>query len=163
MKRLHADRRGAVLVEFLVAFMPLMITFSSFVQVAQIATASLVTKHATIVGARAAAVITNEHNNTPDQKKGKNLDQIEASVQAALGPWAKTMKNVRVDVTDETTKDDPYGNIRVNVTADYKCSVPFGGFVVCGKNGGTHTFRMNAAYPHQGACYQDLEGGGCDK
>ena len=68
LKGLRKDKRGAVLVEFLVAFMPLMITFSSFVQVAQIATASIVTKHSTIVGARAAAVITNEHKNTPDQK-----------------------------------------------------------------------------------------------
>jgi Flp pilus assembly protein TadG len=166
LKRLHHDRRGAVLVEFLVAFMPLMITFSSFVQVAQIATASIVTKHATIIGARAAAVISNEHNNTPDQKKGKNQDQVEAAIQSALGPWAKTMKNVKVEITDESTKDDPYGNVRVNVIADYKCSVPFGGFIVCGKNllgAGTHQFRMNAAFPHQGACYQDLEGGGCDK
>src|SRR5438105_4177930 len=99
---LHKDQRGAVLVEFLVAFMPLMITFSSFVQLAQITTARLVTKHATIVAARAAAVISNEHNNTPDAKKGKNQDEIEAAVQAGLGPWGQTMTNVKVEIDDQS-------------------------------------------------------------
>lgn len=162
LRGLRKDKRGAVLVEFLVAFMPLMITFSSFVQVAQIATASIVTKHATIVGARAAAVISNEHKNTPDQKKGKNEDEIHNAVQSALGPWAKTMTNLRVRVKEDKSSDkDPFGMVQVEVQADYRCSVPFGGSIVCGVKGGTHTFTMTAAFPHQGACYADLEGGGC--
>lgn len=161
LKGLRKDKRGAVLVEFLVAFMPLMITFSSFVQVAQIATASIVTKHSTIVGARAAAVISNEHKNTPDQKKGKNEGEIQDAVKAAMGPWGKTMTNLRVTVKEDKSSDkDPFGMVQVEVQADYKCSVPFGGFLVCGANQ-KHPFKMNAAFPHQGACYADLEGGGC--
>lgn len=158
---LHQDRRGAVLVEFLVAFMPLMITFSSFVQLAQITTARLVTKHSTIVAARAAAVISNEKKNTPDAKPGKNQDQIEAAVHMALGPWDQTMNGVKVEINDQSSADDNFGMVQVTVTARYRCSVPFGGFLVCGRNGGVHEIVQKAAFPHQGACYADLEGGGC--
>ncbi len=161
LRSLHQDRRGAVLVEFLVAFMPLMITFSSFVQLAQITTARLVTKHATIVAARAAAVISNEHNNTPDAKKGKNQDEIEQAVQAGLGPWGQTMTNVKVEIDDQSSAEDNFGMVKVTVTARYRCSVPFGGMLVCGKNGGVHEIVQKAAFPHQGACYEDLKGGGC--
>ena len=159
--RLHRDKRGAVLIEFLVAFMPLMITFSSFVQLAQITTARIVTKHSTIIAARAAAVISNEKNNTPDAKKGKNQDEIEAAVHAALGPWDKTMNSVKVDINDQSDGNDVFGMIQVTVTARYRCSVPFGGFLVCGRNGGVHEIVQKAAFPHQGACYADLTGGGC--
>jgi Flp pilus assembly protein TadG len=160
LRKLHKDRKGAVLVEFLVAVMPLMITFSSFVQVAQVATARLVVKHSAIVAARAAAVITNAHNNTPDQKKGDNKDVIEASVRAALGPWAKTMDSIQVEIDDQSSGGDPYGMVQVTVTAEYHCSVPFGSTIVC-KGGGARTIKMKAAFPHQGACYDDGEGGGC--
>jgi Flp pilus assembly protein TadG len=160
VKRLHTDKKGAVLVEFLVAVMPLMITFSSFVQVAQVATARIVVKHSAIVAARAAAVISNGHNNTPDQEKGDNQSEIESAVNAALGPWADTMDSVQVQVDDKSSGDDPYGMIQVTVTTQYHCSVPFGASIVC-KAGGARTITQKASFPHQGACYTDPGGGGC--
>jgi Flp pilus assembly protein TadG len=158
LKDLRSDKRGAVLVEFAVAFMPLMITFSAFVQLQQIATARIVTKHAAIVGARGAAVISNKAHNTPDQKDGDNADEVKQGVEAALGPWKKTMSNVNVKVDDTSTCEDPYGMVSVTVTADYKCSVPFSSLFMCGA-GRTHQFKpMVARFPHQGARFQ--EGGG---
>jgi hypothetical protein len=150
-----------VLVEFLVAFMPLMITFSSFVQLAQITTARIVTKHSAIVAARAAAVISNEHKNTPDAKPEKNQGEIRDAVDAALGPWAKTMKDVNIVIDDKSSADDNFGMVKVTVVARYKCSVPFGSMLVCGRSGGVHEIVQTAAFPHQGACYADLKGGGC--
>lgn len=158
LKELRSDKRGAVLVEFAVAFMPLMITFSAFVQLQQMATARLVVKHSAIVGARAASVISNKARNTPDQKDGDNTDEVKAGVQAAMGPWKNTMSNVTVTVDDSSTCDDPYGMVSVTVNADYKCSVPFSNLFMCGA-AKTHTFKpMTARFPHQGARYQ--EGGG---
>jgi uncharacterized membrane protein YgcG len=158
LKELENDKRGAVLVEFAVAFMPLMITFSSFVQLQQMATARLVVKHSAVVGARAAAVISNAGKNTPDQKEGTNEDLIRAGVLAGLGPWKNTMSNVNVKVEDRSTCDDPYGMVSVTVTADYKCSVPFSNIFMCG-TGKTHSFKpMTARFPHQGARF--AEGGG---
>lgn len=160
MQKLNADKKGAVLVEFLVALMPLMITFSCFVQLAQSATAKLVVKHSAIVGARAAAVISNKNNNTPDQPKGANQADIEAGVKAALGPWLPHMQSVQVQVEDTSSCDDPYGLVKVTVTVEHKCEVPFGGRLVCGAGGATHTFRQAYSFPHQGARYKD--GGGAD-
>lgn len=160
LSKLHGDKRGAVLVEFLVAVMPLMITFSSFVQVSQIARARLVVKHSAIIGARAASVISNEHKNTPDQNPGKNEDVINQSVRAAIGPWNSTMTVVSAKVTDNSSCDDQYGLVSVEVTAVYKCTVPFGARLVCGL-GGMHPFKQKYSMPHQGARYKDDKGGGC--
>ena len=160
MKKLNADKRGAVLVEFLVALMPLMITFSCFVQITEMATAKLVLKHSAVVGARAAAVISNKNNNTPDQPKGANQADIEAGVKAALGPWLPHMQSVQVKVEDSSSCDDPYGMVKVTVTVQHKCEVPFGGRLLCGAVGGTHTMKQAYGFPHQGARYKD--GGGAD-
>lgn len=160
-KDLNKDKRGAVLVEFAVAFMPLMITFSSFVQLQQMATARLVVKHATVIGARGAAVISNEKENTPDQKLGKNEDEIKKGVMAGLGLWKNTMRDVQVVVKDDSTCADPYGMVSVTVTARYKCSVPFANMFMC-PSGQTHEFKpMTSRFPHQGAKFQ--EGGGAKK
>lgn len=158
---LRTDERGAVLVEFLVALMPLMITFSSFVQLSQIATARVVVKHATIVGARAAAVISNANHNTPDQKSGDNVGDIREGVRAALGPWLQTMRRVDVDIQDQSDCSDPYGLVTVTVSADYKCSVPFGGQLLCGTHGGTHDITFKVGFPHEGARYKDGGGAQC--
>jgi uncharacterized membrane protein YgcG len=160
ISKLHGDKRGAVLVEFVVAFMPLMITFSCFVQLAQMATAKIVVKHSAVVGARAAAVIANGHKNTPDQKQGDNKTDIEAGVNAALGPWKKTMSSVNVAIDDKSSCSDPYGLVSVTVTAEYKCSVPFGGRLLCGAVGATRTMKQTYGFPHQGARYK-LEGSDC--
>lgn len=157
LKGLHENKRGAVLVEFAIAFMPLMITFSSFVQLQQMATARIVTKHATIVGARAAAVISNKNRNTPDAEDKDNDDEVKKGVVAALGPW-KSKITVDVKVEDTSTCDDPYGMVSVTVTANYKCSVPFSNLFMCGRDK-FHVFKpMISRFPHQGARYQDGEG-----
>ncbi len=158
LKGLHENKRGAVLVEFAIAFMPLMITFSSFVQLQQMATARIVVKHATIVGGRAAAVISNKNKNTPDAADADNVDVIKKGVESALGPWKGKMSNIDVKVDDTSTCGDPYGMVSVTVTADYKCSVPFSNLFMCGA-GKTHSFKpMIARFPHQGARYQDQDG-----
>ncbi len=160
LAKLHANKKGAVLVEFLVALMPLMITFSCFVQVSQIARTRLMVKHSAIVAARAAAVISNEHKNTPDQKAGKNEDIVRASVLAALGPFNKVMAgSPTVTINDKSSCDDPYGTVDVTVNATMRCTVPFGGRLLCG--GGLHGFRQTYSMPHQGARYKDGQGGGC--
>ena len=158
LEGLGKDKRGAVLVEFAIAFMPLMITFSSFVQLQQMATARIVVKHATIVGGRAAAVISNKNRNTPDADDADNVEEVKKGVMAALGPWRGAMANVDVKVDDASNCEDPYGMVSVTVTADYKCSVPFSNLFMCGA-GKTHSFKpMTSRFPHQGARYQDGEG-----
>ena len=161
MKEAHRDQSGAVLVEFLVAAMPLLISFFSFVQLAQIVTARLVVKHAAIVGARGAAVISNKNGTTPDQKPNGNEADIKKAVEFAMGPWNKTMRRVDVTVDDKSSCDDPYGLVTVTVDVDYRCSVPFGNFLVCGKNGNIHHIRQTFGFPHEGARYSEGGGSSC--
>lgn len=169
-RNFHGDARGAVLVEFMVAFMPLMATFFGTLQLLQLATAKMVVKHATVVGARAAAVFSNEGNVTPDQPQGPNKDKIDAAVHAALGPWDKTMQ-VEVQVEDRANCSDPFGPVRVTVRADYTCSVPFGNAIcLAGAWDGRHgahgaraskVFEQAYTMPHQGAKYVGAQSGGC--
>lgn len=151
-KRLGRDSRGAVLAEFCIALVPLLTMFFSFVQLSRMAAARLAIKHATIVGARAAAVVSNGSNNNPGNKSGSNTDQVEEAVKAALGPWwKKSVTKVDVTINDSSTKDDPYNWVEVKVTATYACNVPMGQ-VVCG--GRTRKLVEKFRMPHQGAKYE---------
>jgi Flp pilus assembly protein TadG len=146
--------RGAVLVEFVIALVPLLMLFFNFVQLSRLATARLVVKHSAIVGARAAAVIANGKNNTPDQERGPNDAEISAGVKTALGPWwskSGAITSVTVNVTDNSSRSDPYGWVEVKVSATYACRVPMGWLACMGKQKVlTEKFKM----PHQGATYQ---------
>lgn len=146
---LMRDKRGAVLVEFVIAITPVLMTFLSFVQLSKIATARLVLKHSAIVGARGAAVITNGNKNTPDQKAGSNQADVEQGVRAALGPWSKSLTVTNVQITDSSSRGDPYNWVQVEVTATYNCRVPMGKLICASLPPMKESFRM----PHQGAIY----------
>lgn len=152
LARLRRDTRGAVMAEFVIAIVPLLITFFSFVQLSKIATARLVVKHGTIIGARAAAVISNQHNNLPGAKDDGQSD-IKTSVRVAMAPWTTNGSIVGVNVTidDQSSRSDPYGWVTVKVKATYMCKVPMG-FFACGglSKQLEETYRM----PHQGALYE---------
>ena len=60
MRAKHAGQRGAVTVEFLIGFMPIMMFFLWLVQYSFIISGKLITKHAAAVTARAASVILDD-------------------------------------------------------------------------------------------------------
>jgi Flp pilus assembly protein TadG len=164
---LHADRRGAVLVEFMVALLPLLTTFFVSLQVMQLATARLMVKHANILGARAAAVFANTAGVTPDQPVGVNQDKIEMAVMGSLGPYANAI-TVKVTVDDKATCSDPYGPVTVKVEGTVRCFVPLGQ-IICksrapfgGAQRAAVVFKDSVTMPHQGARYKgEQSGGGC--
>jgi Flp pilus assembly protein TadG len=155
-KSLLRDTRGAVLAEFIIASMPIFIAFFTFVQLAKVATARLVLKHSAIVGARAAAVIVNGKDNNPGQKAGMNEAEVLDGVTMALGPWWKKpggFTNIKITITDSSSKDDPYGWVTVRVEGTYNCAIPLGQVFVCRGSSMQMTaeeYRM----PHQGANYK---------
>src|ERR1041384_1379951 len=57
LERLRGDRRGAVFVEFLIAFLPVQVFFLCVMQSAILYSVRLVTEHAALNAARAAAVV----------------------------------------------------------------------------------------------------------
>ncbi|MDF2694152.1 MAG: hypothetical protein K0S65_2535 [Labilithrix sp.] len=151
-RELAGETKGAVMAEFVIAIVPLLMTFFSFVQLSKIATARLMVKHGTIVGARAAAVISNANNNTPDAK-GDGKDVIRNGVLMAMEPWVGrgSITGVDVQVDDQSSRADPYGWVTVTVKATYACNVPMG-FIACG--GRTKALEESYRMPHQGAIYK---------
>ena len=160
--------RGAVAVEMVILALPVFFTFFSAVQIMDMATARLLVKHATITGARAAAVFANQGNVTPDQPQGLNQDKIEAAVKQAVGGYTKFL-SFDVEVTDNSNCDDPYGPVTVKVRATYKCRIPLG-LQVCkapglesGSESSSVILKDELTMPHQGAKYKGPQsGGGCE-
>jgi uncharacterized membrane protein YgcG len=154
MKRLAKDMKGAVLAEFVVAIFPLLAVFFVFVQYSMLATSALVVKHAAVVGARAAAVYSNEHQNVPELCGDKGAAKIEEAVKAAVGPWSDRI-STSVDVRDRssTNEDDgAYDLVTVTVTARVRCAVPVGK-IICGPAFSKEIVDVKSM-PHQGARYK---------
>jgi hypothetical protein len=72
---LENDERGAVYVEFLLAFMPLFVLFLAICQLALIASARLVVQHAALSGVRSAIVVLEEHPDDYDRAPRGNLSE----------------------------------------------------------------------------------------
>jgi Flp pilus assembly protein TadG len=153
-RRLMKNTKGAVMAEFVIAIVPVLTTFFSFVQLSKVATARLVVKHSAIAGARAASVMTNANNNTPDQPGGNAQGEITSAVKASMGPWSGGsggITSVNVTIKDSSSAADPYGWVEVKVDATYACKVPMG-FIACA--GPTKRLEETYKMPHQGANYK---------
>jgi len=152
-ERQKLGTKGAVLAEFSLALMPLLITFFSFVQVGKLFTASLVVRHSAVAAARAAAVIHKQGDNNPGDN-GTD-DDITRAAELEMGPWYGSSLDLNGSVTieDKSSTSDPYGNVKVTVPATYTCDVPLGSLIVCGPSR-TRDMTATASFPHQGALYK---------
>lgn len=72
--RLLADDTGAVMLEFLMAFVPLFVLFLGVTQLALLAAAELVVRHAAIAGVRAAAVVLDDDPRHYDGAPRRSID-----------------------------------------------------------------------------------------
>ncbi len=154
-----AGRRGAVLAEFVIAVVPLLMTFFGFLQITKFFSAGFGVRHAAIVAVRAAAVYSNRANNNPGAE-GDGATQARQAAGAALAPWIAdgSISSVNVDIEDRSSRNDPYGPVQVQVSATYNCRVPMVGRLFC--SGGRKTIStrnmagFSAQMPHQGAKYE---------
>lgn len=155
-KSLKTDTRGAVLAEFVVAIFPLLTIFFVFVQLSALSIAKLLTKHAAVVGARAAAVFSNKNDNCPECQ-GDGSGDVNSAVKSALVNWQGRFSSVSTTVDDTSTRErgdegfGPYGLVTVTVRARYSCQVPVGK-LIC--PGGSVTITEIKSMPHQGARYR---------
>ena len=154
---LRADTRGAVIVEFVVAVVPLLFAFFSLAQIAMVYTAKIMLRHAAIDAVRAYAVI-NPPN--PGQNGTPTTDPTNAGIYA-LGPWysggGTAIQSATFSFSSQANTNQPYGYYELDtVTAQgtYVCSVPLGQWLACGMGKTTNIGPYTATYPHQGARYQ---------
>ncbi len=162
--KLLRDRRGAVYVEFLVAFLPLFIFFECLVQLSGMFTAKLVVQHAAVTATRAAVVVLHDdpayYGNEPTgSASGQRLEAIEL---AAAIPMRAVRSIVDYEVTfpsqpgGSTSRTD-FGRddlVRVQVKAQYRCQVPIASRMVCDFVTSTRELTGEAALPNQGADYE---------
>lgn len=150
--RLGRDTRGAVYVEFLIAFLPLFFFFLSLVQLIFVQTANLVVKHAAVKAARAAIVILHDdpkfYDDVPmGQYTGSRKSAIERAAKFPLATMGGDSSQVEVKLGSSSVGRDDL--VKVTVAYDYTCQVPWGRFTVCW--GGKKKLVGEAALPNQGA------------
>lgn len=149
-------KKGAVYVEFLIAFLPVFFFFLSLVQLIFLQTASLITHHAAAKAARAAAVVL------PDDPKyygdvpvgsfsGQRKSDIERAAQIPLATMGLLeAAAVKVTVTPSYTRN---ALLTTKVEYHYHCKVPWGRFLICGLTN-FKKITAEASMTNQGALYE---------
>jgi len=144
---------GAVYVEFLAVFFPLFSFFLGLVQLMFVHTASIVTSHAAISAARAAAVVVSDnpayYGSNPGSATGARLVDITRAAKIPLSALGTDSSAV-----DLKLDSGSYGRnqlITVTLEYEYKCRVPLGNLIACG--GTTKKIKAEASMPNQGADY----------
>lgn len=147
-------RRGAVLAEFAIAFMPICTMFLCVCQLSRYSIARLAVLHAAEVSVRACAVVI-----APDPGKEVNLDGPDSDVQRAAqlamkpfegsGEISHTPPTCKFEGTDETANG---GTDTVELHATYSCKIPVARRIVC--SSGDKNIVVHAQFPHQGAKYK---------
>ncbi len=161
--RLMAERRGAVMVEFLAAFLPMFIFFECLVQFAGLTTAKLLVRHAATCAARAAVVVLYDNPQfyghlEVGNASGKRRSDIRL---AAAVPLTAITSIEKVDIAlpsgpgqgDDQYKIGPNDLVTVRVTAQYRCFVPLADRIVCNPMTGTRTLVAEASMPNHGVSY----------
>jgi hypothetical protein len=153
-RRLAADARGAVIVEFAIAIMPMLIFFFGIFQWCTCAYAHLLLKHAAFVAARAEAVI---HPGMSDS--GAATDPTKAA--KLIFAVTKAAKNIKVSFPGQPNENSQE-MLEAQVEMDFQCQIPLGNVVACGNKKKMH-MTAKASFPNQGSMYQRVWGNGTNE
>jgi hypothetical protein len=175
---LRDDTRGAVYVEFLIAFMPVFVFFLCLLQLALLFSAKLLVEHAATEGSRAAAVVFadepkpyNEASPKPNVLSKERRKTVRGAVLIALAPLIldDTVAAVHVDYPDGPGgKDQPADTpikartgdamMRIRVDATVTCKIAIANLLACERFGNsqlrTRTIPAESVFPYQGASYE---------
>jgi hypothetical protein len=150
-----SDARGAVYVEFLIAFLPILAFFMALIQLTWVNTANIVVKHAAVIATRAATIVIPDDQNNYDTDPGDaSGERMNAIVSAARGPLYALddapSPNVSLPLG---THYSAHGMVKVRVDYDFPCRVPIGGPIVCALSK-TKRLSGQSAMPLQWANYK---------
>ncbi len=175
--RLRDDTRGAVYVEFLIAFLPVFVFFLCLLQLALLFSAKLLVEHSATLGSRAAAVVFGDEPGPYGEAKAaahtyskERSRTVRGAVLVALAPLIldDTVASVGVAFPDApgatgAPVDTPItartgsAMIRVHVDVVVVCKIAFANMIACEAmpNSSLRVRRIPAesVYPYQGASY----------
>lgn len=151
MKRVRLGaNEGAVFVETLIAYLPVMFFFMATWQLSELCAAHLVLLRSASAAARAAAVVLPDdpfyyEDTGLDLFEGSRKDDIELAGKMVLA----AAPQISDDPTFEVSGATGAGPVKVKVTANFHCAA---GWVslVCG-GGGVRSMSAEAEYAYQGA------------
>ena len=145
LPRVLVDCKGAVLAEFAIAIVPILMLFFCIAQLCVLGYTSLLVKHAAFVAVRAAAVV---NPGMADSALGSN--DVEQAAKLALAGVPG-----RISVASTAAAPMSQDMITTTVGLDFPCTVPLGGILVCGAVA-RHAMSASAAFPNQGAYSQAI-------
>lgn len=114
---LASDARGVVMLEFLIAFVPVLVLFLGAVQLALLSAAELVVQHAAIAGARSAAVVLDD-----DLARYENAargDLLGARAQAISRAVLHPLSTLAASVPEATTVAFPVAPSSPQLATDF--------------------------------------------
>jgi len=181
LRSFRAATGGAVYVELLIAFMPVLVFFLSLLQLALLFSSKLLVDHSAVQGARAAAVVFGDESGPYGSRAGDpntlslgRRQAVRDAVLVSLAPMIIDGSLSRVEVVFPA-EDAPFGNdqaedtklapmaqsgprmMRVRVEADVVCKIALANIIICnGPQGSTRrvvTASSESVYPYQGASY----------
>ena len=151
-------KRGAVLAEFIIAFMPIIAMSLCVAQLSRYAIARLAVMHAAEVSVRACAVIIDPDPGHEKQVDGPDSD-VQTAAHIAMKPFGGDLGGTEIHISDPTCTHDEGldvngngGTDTVTIDAKYTCTIPLARWIVCG--GGSKNWTVTAMFPHQGAKYE---------
>lgn len=153
IKKLGKNRKGAVLAEFAIAFLPVATMFLFVVQFARFEMCRLASYHAANVAVRACSVINvggDEINPGGDKANGPKEDADRAAKTAV-----RSFTGAEYQITEPVTcqhAGGASGTDTVTVKSSYTCQVPVGKRLMCPS--GSCTWNVTARMPHNGAKYK---------
>ncbi len=146
---------GAVMVEFLIAYLPVLISFLMFWQLGELIVAQMIVDRASSAAGRAAVVVLPDdgafYDGEPqDVFDGNRKRQIRMAAGMILQASPHLSENFTVDVSNIPTSDDHVDEIGVDVTAEFRCQRLQW---VCGL-GGLTVLHAASQHTYQGARYE---------
>lgn len=175
-RRLVAASDGAVYVEFLIAFFPILILFVGLLQLQVVFLTRLFVSRAAFAAARAAAVYIprpDEQGKVTHRISDQALGAVDDAVLLAAAPvllrgWLGELPYVTFPASadsksdvERTSFDDGGSNmVRVRLFATYVCHMPPLDLLMCQSYQGRRVLFLTAeaAFPYQRADYQyDVE------
>ena len=115
------DSRGVVYIEFVLAFMPLLLMFLAICQVSMLTMGRLVVQHAALCGARAAIVVLEDDpKNYADAPRGNLKDgaPTRASIEAIFEKVGVSLPSgLGLGATNEDRSDEQRGARMVSIRA----------------------------------------------
>jgi Flp pilus assembly protein TadG len=159
------DRGGAAMVEFALAILPLMTLIFGMMQWSIVAYVHLLVKHSAYSIARCEAVV---HPQMPDSgDEDKDCLATDATNPASV--IGMLFAHVYLDPASTFTITTPtlagqyeQKTNTVQVTLNYKCTIPLGNLIACPGGGprgselGYMKLTESASFPNQGSAYQKI-------